>query len=214
MMKFKFLFLWPAQCQSVTVLLLVKNNPKTLFFADTSRFGLVLFLERVSSQVLTMDIDYRRLINWVVQKSSTFFSQMATVHMAEWLTKVKHLLVHGFDTPGLWYIIGLILKIWIAILLESHKSWKSCFHLCPWYLHVDEHVLACSASPLDEVHDDGQVGERWWQQWPWVEELNGEIESCISKRLNLYYVTMEKYHMFIDTLTFLTTSYLSSLSKR
>ena len=48
-----------------------------------------------------MQIYYRRLINWLLQKLSTLIGQLATIHICDWLTKVKRiyepfcLLVHA-----------------------------------------------------------------------------------------------------------------------
>ena len=38
-----------------------------------------------------MEIYYGRLINWVLQKLSTLIGQLATVHINDWLTKVKQI---------------------------------------------------------------------------------------------------------------------------
>ena len=49
------------------------------------------------------EIYYRKLLNWVIQKSSTLIGQQATVHIYDWLTKVKQiyessfLLVHAIN---------------------------------------------------------------------------------------------------------------------
>ena len=41
----------------------------------------------ILNTVCCMEIYYRRLINWVLQKLSTLIGQLATVHIFDWLTK-------------------------------------------------------------------------------------------------------------------------------
>ena len=38
-----------------------------------------------------MEIHYKMLLNWVLQKSSTLIGQLSTVHICDWLIKVKQI---------------------------------------------------------------------------------------------------------------------------
>ena len=74
------------------------------------------------------EIYYRKLINWVIQKLSTLISQQATVHIYDWLTKVKQiyesscLLVHAinqFQTMRFLNVFGVSSRGAQKIILAS-----------------------------------------------------------------------------------------------
>ena len=78
---------------------------------------------------LGSEIYYRKLINWVIQKLSTLISQQATVHIYDWLTKVKQiyepfcLLVHVRTIKCLIVKANKIKNSWFHVILIGVLKW-------------------------------------------------------------------------------------------